>query len=321
MSLTFLSPLGALLALGVLLPLAALRAVRARSRLIRRTLGLPEPAARSRVAPAVALVVAAALLGLAAAQPVLDRTTTRLIRSDAETFVVIDTSRSMLARRSPGSPSRIERAKDAATRLRASLPGVPVGIASITDRVLPHLFPSADEDVFQATLERAVGIERPPPRGGFLTKATKLGALASVAGGSFFSPAARIRLLVVLTDGESLPVAAKWLGARLRQPPGIETVFVQFWDARERVLTRGVPEPQYRPDLSARSILDGVAAATGGSVYSEGELGSAVRRAHELVGRGPTVAQGERRGRLALAPYLAAATFLPLSLLLRRRDR
>jgi hypothetical protein len=31
--------------------------------------------------------------------------------------------------------------------------------------------------------------------------------------------------------------------------------------------------------------------------------------------------QGEKRNRLALAPYLAGAIFLPLTLLLWRRDR
>ena len=42
----------------------------------------------------------------------------------------------------------------------------------MTNRVLPHLFPSANEDIFQATLERAIGIERPPPPSGLATVAT-----------------------------------------------------------------------------------------------------------------------------------------------------
>ena len=73
------------------------------------------------------------------------------VRTDAEAFVVLDVSRSMLAQSSLTRPQRIERAKAAAIELRRGLPDVRVGVASLTDRVLPHLFPSADEKVFEAT--------------------------------------------------------------------------------------------------------------------------------------------------------------------------
>lgn len=321
MTVAFLTPLGALLALAVLIPLATLLAVRRRAGRVRRNIGLREPPRRRLLVPLAALLAAAGLLGLAAAQPIVERTTTRHVRTDAEAFVVLDVSRSMLARRGKGDRIRLERAKAAASELRASLPGVPVGIASITDRVLPHLFPSVREDLFQATLERSIGIERPPPAGSFLTNATKLDALEAVRSRRFFSPTARGRLLVVLTDGESQPVGVARLGALFRRPPAIQTVFLHFWDADERVFTRGLPEPQYRPDPSARSILDGLAKATGGSVYSEGQVGAAARKARQFLGEGPTVAQGERRGRIVLAPYLAFAAFVPLALLLQARDR
>ena len=39
---------------------------------------------------------------------------------------------------------------------------MPVGVSSFTDRTLPHLFPIADEELFRATVEQAVDIERPP---------------------------------------------------------------------------------------------------------------------------------------------------------------
>lgn len=321
MSLTFLTPLGALLALGALVPMATLAAVSKRARRIRQGLGLPEPPASRRLVPILALLAAAGLLALAAAQPIFARTTTRLVRSDAEAFVVVDVSRSMLAQRDPGSRSRLERAKAAAAELRASLPRVRFGIASLTDRVLPHLLPSSDEDVFLATLERSIGIEQPPPRSSFLTNATSFDSLAAVATRRFFSPAANHRLLVVLTDGESVPVAVGRIARAFRGPPRIGTVFVHFWNADEQVFTHGVPEPQYRADTSARSTLDDLAAAIGGSVYSESELGDAARKSRELLRHGPTLAQGERRARLALAPYLAAAAFVPLALLLLLRDR
>jgi len=321
MSVTFLSPAGALLALAVLLPLAALVSAARRARRVRQDVGLVEPPAKRLLAPILGLLAAAALVGLAAAQPIFSRATTRVMRSDAESLVVVDVTRSMLARQDPGSRTRLSRAKAAAAELRASLPRVRFGIVSLTDRVLPHLLPSADEDVFLATLERSIGIERPPPRSSFITKATSLDALAAVATKRFFSPAAEHRLLVVLTDGESMPVAAGRIARSFGRPPGIRTVFVHFWDEDERVFTRGVAERQYRTDPKARPTLDALAAAIGGSVYSEGELGDATRRSRELLGSGPALAEGERRARLALSPYLALAAFAPLALLLWRRDR
>jgi hypothetical protein len=327
LTLEFLTPAGALVALAVLVPLAALVTLSRHASGVRRRLGLPELSKRLRLVPLVMVLAVAGLLGLAATQPLLERTSTRHVRSDAEVLLVVDVSRSMLARQGLGAPSRLDRAKSAGVRLRASLPSVPMGIASMTNRVLPHLFPSVDGDVFEATLERAIGIERPPPGSSFLapsqpvaTNVTSLGSLADVATQRFYSPAARRRLLVVLTDGESTQVSDAVVGRSLRRA-GVETVFVQFWGADEKVFTKGAPELEYKPDPSARSILDRLATATGGSVYEEDSLEPAVSKARTLLGSGPTVAQPYRPDQLALAPYLAAAVFLPLTLLLWRRDR
>lgn len=320
-TLTLLTPLGALLAVGVLIPLAALLLARRRAKHVRCMLEMSEPARRGVFVALASLLTAGALLGLAATQPIVERTETFEVRTDAEAFVVIDVTRSMLAQQDAGSTTRIMRAKRTASELRASLGGVRVGIASLTDRVLPHLFPSADEDVFEATLERSIGIERPPPGGTFRTRATKLDALASVRSLHFFSPKTTQRLLVVLTDGETVPVNRARLARQLQRAPAIDTVFVQFWSEDERVYTRRVPEPQYVPDPAARSLLDGVAEAINGSVYSEQGVDGAARKARSLLGSGPTVVEGERQDPIALAPYLSVAVFLPLALLLWRRDR
>ena len=281
---------------------------------------------RLRLLPVVAVLAVAGLLGLAAAQPLLGRTSARHVRSDAEVLLVVDVSRSMLARDGLEAPSRLERAKSAGARLRASLPGVPIGIGSMTNRVLPHLFPSADGDVFEATLERAIGIERPPPGSSFLApnepvaNATSLASLAGVGTQRFYSPAAANRLLVVLTDGESTDVSEAAVGRSLRRAR-IETLFVHFWAADEQVFSNGAPELEYKPDPASRSILDRLAAATGGSVYDEESLEPAMNEARDLLGSGPTVAQPHRPDQIALAPYLAAAVLLPLTLLFWRRDR
>ncbi len=318
---TFLSPLGALLALGAIVPLVAVLLARRRANRVRKVVGLSRPAVRRVLVPIAAVVLTGTLLGAAAAQPVLERTSTRHVRTDAEVFFVVDVSRSMLAQSDTGSATRLARAKAVAADLRSDLSDVPAGIASLTDRVLPHLFPSSDADVFGVTLERSIGIERPPPRSSFATSATALGALIKLKALRFFRPDTERRLVIVLTDGESQPVARARLGTIFRREPVIDTIFVQFWDEDERVYNRGVPEPQYFPDPSARALLDGIAASIEGSVFEERSAGTAAQRARQLLGDGPTVVEGKERGRDALAPYLTLAAFLPLGLLLWRPNR
>ena len=270
--------------------------------------------------PASAIALAAGLVGLAGAQPVIEFEETQRVRTDAEVFIVLDTSRSMLAKERPGTPSRIARSKAAAQALRDALPALPVGLASITDRALPHLFPTATGETFRVTLARAIGIQRPPPIGTLQSRSTKLDAIAVFATRGFYSPNARNRLLIVLTDGETQPWRER-LDVLFRRPPGVQTVFVQFGSLDERVFAGHLPEPGYRPDPSARKTLDRFAAAVGGAVFSERELAAAKRRVRVVVGSGPTVVRGERREHVALAPFLAGAALLPVALLLWRRDR
>jgi len=321
MDFSFLTPAAGLVALLVLVPLAAFLRSRRTGRRIRSGLGLSEPRRRYYLLPAAALGATAGCLGIAAMQPVVSVDETRRVRTDTEVFVVLDISRSMLASTVPDSPSRLERAKADAISLRTTIPTVPVGVASVTDRTLPHLFPSGDEDVFRATLQKVIGIERPPPVHSLLTRVTTLESLSAVATQEFFSPSARRRVLVVFTDGETLPGARARLEPLFRRPPGITTVFVHVWGRDERVYRGRTPEPGYRADPSSRASLERLAAEIGGEVFSEGELGKAEQRVPELVGRGPAVVKGEKRRDVPLAPILAAAAFLPLALLLWRRDR
>jgi len=321
MDINFLTPIGAVLAVAAVLPLAAVALLWRRAGRLRRSLGLPERPRRRLAAPMLAASGAAALLGLAAAQPVLERTIPRRVRTDAEAYLVLDVSRSMLAREGLDSPSRFARARAVAARIRAAVPEVRVGLGSLTDRVLPHVFPTADEDVFAAALADSIGIERPPPRASFITRATSLDSLAELSTKGFFSPAATRRLVVVLTDGESEPVTGDRVRRALVRPPAIRIVFVQFWDEDEHVYSRGAVEPQYRPDPTARRILDALALATRGSVYTEQEAGEAAAASRRLLGSGPTRIEGRGREPVALAPFLALGALVPAGLFLGRRDR
>jgi von Willebrand factor type A domain len=318
---SLLTPSGLALALGVALPLVVLLFVRRRARAVRRGLALVEPPGRALVTTVLAFLATGVLVGVAAAQPVLEQTRTLRERTDAEAFVVVDVSRSMLARRDTGSPRRIERAKTFAKKVRSSLPDIRVGVASITDRTLPHLFPSADREVFDATVDRSLGIEQPPPRSSLAQLSTNLEALATIRSQRYFAPKSLERLVVVLTDGETQVMSGARLARVFGRPPVTHVVFVHFWGADERIFTEGAPEPQYRPDASSRVVLDELAKSVSGNTFSEQEVAAVTRTARAALGSGPTIVRGEQGGRIALAPYFAAAALLPVALLLWRRDR
>ena len=142
---TLLAPIGLLLALGVIPVLAMLLAGERRSGRVRTLLRLRRPGRGWTIATIAAVCLAGGLLALAAARPVVNDTHARYLRTDAEAFFAIDTSRSMLAapsRRRP-RPARPRQAGRGQT-LRNAIPDVPSGVASFTDRLLPNLFPTSD---------------------------------------------------------------------------------------------------------------------------------------------------------------------------------
>jgi hypothetical protein len=321
LALDFLSPKAALVGALVLLPLAAFLVVELRAARVRGELRLRGESLVVRLPVALAILAFAACLAIASAQPVVERTSTTLARTDAAAFVVIDTSRSMLATEGPGRPIRFARAKQAALRLRGAIPDVPVGLASITDRVLPHLFASTDIDAFRATLERSIGVNRPPPSSASDIRTSDFGSLSALANQNFFARRVRHRVVIVLTDGETVPVSETYLRDLYDVGPDIQTIFVRFWSSTERVYgKKGKPEPQYRPDPASGSQLAKIASTMGGRLFGEREIGAAIRAERRYVGRGNRVKVAAQRKTVALAPYGVLAAFVPLGFLLWRRN-
>lgn len=316
MALSFLTPAGALVALTGLLPVAVHLLRERRARRVRTALGLAEPAARTDRLLLAALVAVPVLVGIAAAQPVLDRAQPRQERVDAEVLFVLDTTRSMHAASDARRPTRFDRALRIANELRAALPDVRAGAASLTDRALPHLFPTIDRSTFRSTLARSLAIERPPPSS-YARLATDLNGLAAVARQAYFSPETSKRLLVVLTDGESEPVRAG-LPAAFRRAR-IRTVFVHVWHPGESIFLTSRPEPEYRADPASRERLAEFAAAVGGAALPEAAVGPIVERAQAELGEGPTRSRSQR-DLLALMPYATLAALVPLAFVLRRRN-
>jgi hypothetical protein len=267
-----------------------------------------------------ALALLGGLIAVAAMQPVGSRVEPRQGRTDAEAQFVFDISRSMEARARRDGPTRFERALVAAKELRSAMPAVPVGISSVTDRVLPHLFPTTSANVFTATLDRAMGIERPPPDSSGRGRATALGSLVVLATNNFFGADSERRLVVVFTDGETVPadlgtLRARMLGARIRP------IFVRFWSRDERIYTaRGAIERGYRPDPASEGTMEELAAVAEGRSFHEDDLDAAAERARSLLGDGPTGPQGRELQSVELAAPAAAAAFLPLLFLLWRRN-
>lgn len=321
MELTFLTPLAGALSLSALLPLFVYRERQRRAVAVRRTLGLPGLSTTKKAPTVLALVLVPVLLGLAAAQPVVDRAETRRERTDAQALFVLDTSRSMLASAGRDRATRLERARSAAISLQRSLPTIPVGLASFTERMLPYVFPTTDSRVVAATLADSMGIERarPVPAFSFAQQATTLGALTAVPTANYFAPTASTRLLVVFTDGETNDVSPT-LARAFERRPQIETVFVRFWEPDERVYVTGVAERGYAPDPTSDGKLARVASLVGGRVFSEHGLDGARRAALRALGSGPTKSRRSEGDRIALMPYVTLAAVVPLAFLLWRRN-
>ena len=250
-------------------------------------------------------------------QPALvERTGTR-VRTDAQAFVVVDTSASMLAAPRPGAPTRFDRARAAAVRIRSELAGVETGLATLTDRVLPDLLPSGEAAAFDTTVQRALRIDSPPPQSQGVV-ATSLGALADISAGGFFAPTARHRVLVVLTDGESKPYDQGSVVASLTASAPISLVVVRLGSFRDRVYSGGKPDPAYRADPAAAAQLSALARAAGGTVFTDAT--SAGKAARGALGTGPTAVRGEAPKPVTLAPWFVLAALVPLILLALRRS-
>ncbi len=318
MELSFLTPLGALFVLVALLPLAVLRRGERRLDRVRQALGLDGPSRGSRMALLAALVGVCALLALAATQPVLATTRSVPERTDAQIFAVVDISRSMLASRDGESATRFERARTLALAMRDQLAEVPVGVVSMTDRLLPHLFPTTNRRVVAETLQDSIAVEQPPARFG-ATLATTFDALASIPRLSYFPPAAKKRVLIVFTDGETRPLQED-LARAFRRRLAIHTVFVHIWDGSERIYNGGIAEVGYRPDSGSRASLDRIAASIGGSVFAESGANGVAGDVRQFLDSGPTVARDHEGTRRSLMPYIALAAAFPLGFVLFRRN-
>ena len=300
------------------MPLAAFALRERRARAVRAVLRLRHPGRLSLVLPALAIVVLTALVAAAAAQPVIVRQQSLSQRSDAEAFVLFDTSLSMSAATAPGAPTRLERAKRLALHLERALPDLPIGVASMTDRSLPNLMPTVDRTLFTRTVHQSVGVDRPPPSQPHRGRATTFDAIVPLVESHFFPDALRRRLLVVFTDGEAAKVSPL-LGLTLQRR--VATIFVHVWQPGERIFgASGRPDPRYVADPRSTEALRQIAGVVHGADVDERDPGAIVRAARAVVGRAATHSVASGYARVPLAPWFVLAAALPLVFLLWRRN-
>jgi hypothetical protein len=225
----------------------------------------------------------------------------------------------MTAARSPESPRRFDRAIDTAERLHQRLAHIPSGVATMTDRVVPSLFPTGNDEVFTATLEDALAVGQPPPRG-YDDVGTLFESLDTLGSGTFYSPTTKHRVAIVLTDGESRAFDSGLLREALGAGPPIQFVVMRFGSTRDRVWAGGAPLEDYRPETSSAARVAQLVRATDGKEASPGDVDAVVRTVRSAVGSGPEVDSGQLLRVIGLGKWFALASLIPLGYLLWRRN-
>jgi len=316
---SFLTPLDGLFALVAALPLAALLVTERRSGRIRRAFGLLDPSRLTLAPVALSLVLLPALIAVAATQPVVVHDHLVDDRADAQAFYVFDTSLSMQASSGPGKPTRLARAKQLALRLRATMPDVPIGIASMTDRSLPNLMPTTDARLFSRTLGESVAIDSPPPSQPYPGRATEFQALGPVVAAHFFSPDVARKLVIVFTDGEAQPISPI-LGLTLQRR--VTPIYVHVWAPGELLYDKRHhrPDPRYIADPTSTAALAELARITDGKLFTEEQVSRIAHASRDAVGYGGTVTHVDAYARVALAPWFILGGVLPLGFLFWRRN-
>ena len=318
MGFTFLTPIDALFALAAVIPLAALWLAQTRMEQVRRLFSLKSPRRRELVAIIVALALLPVLMGVAAAQPVVVRHHLLGQRLDVQAFFVFDTSASMAARTGPDGLTRLERAKQEANDVIPKLGDIPVGIASMTDRVLPDLMPTPNLALFRRVLGQSVGINRPPPSQIYKV-ATTFAALYPIPTYNFYNPGVRHRILVVFTDGEAKPIHSQ-IGYELARAMTVHPLFVHVWAPTERIYVHGRIDPNYRPNPTSARELSRFATAAHGRVFGENDLHALEETIRAEAGSSPVTTKVLGYARVALAPWFVLAGVIPLGFLLYRRN-
>jgi hypothetical protein len=310
-TLVLLTPKASLIALAFLIPLAALAIRERRDAQARVTLGLTPPPATRRLARALGLVLVAALVAAAAAQPALRDLGGSRMRTDAEIYLTVDVSRSMLATSSVGGRNRLDRARALARRVHRGLPEFPTGVAAINNRMMPLLFPILDGRGVSAVLDHSVAIAQPPPARLTAPRATQLGAIGLAAHRTYFSRSAQRRALVVFSDLDTDEFGLSGTLTLLRRNR-IEPFLVRVAAPGERIFDPAGRAEAYR---STSTLLVTSLRTAGWHAYEESQIRRAITDIRSYAGTGPTRPSGVVEAQRNVASLLALGALVLVALL------
>jgi hypothetical protein len=234
-------------------------------------------------------------------------------------YIVFDTSLSMSARTGPHGPTRLARAKREAEALIPQLGNIPVGIATLTDRVLPSLLPTTGVPLVLRTVNQSVRIDEPPPSLRYHGRASTLESLAELEGDRIFPPGVEHPMLVVFTDGEE-KAPPPFTGLSYAQQFAIPPFFVHVWAPTERHYVDGRIDPNYLPDPTSGSVLAHVAALSHGRVFREGDVGGVLAAIRAKAGSKPSTTTLLGFRRVALGQWFLLGGVVPLAFLFWRRN-
>src|SRR5581483_11245036 len=146
---------GALLALLLLVPLAGVEWVRLRrERRAARAVGLRPQRLWRALGSGVCAGLVIALAAFAASEPSLSQTDRMPLQADAEVYLFVDASASMLATASVHSPTRLQQARAASAEFAQALPpDLAVGAGALPQAPLPLTAPSAHRELLLAALD------------------------------------------------------------------------------------------------------------------------------------------------------------------------
>ncbi|HEY3549980.1 MAG TPA: VWA domain-containing protein [Gaiellaceae bacterium] len=329
---------GALFVLALLVPLAGFEWVRLRrERRAARALGLQPKRLRRALGNGVCAGLVIALAAFAASEPSLRQTKRVQLRADAEVYVFVDSSASMLASASSHSPTRLQQARAASADFAQNLPpDLPLGAGALPQSPLPLTAPNGDRQLFLAALDHLTAPGSLPEHlyGG--RTATDFSNLTTLTSTHFFLPKTRRRIVVVLTDAEGPSFDTGATAATLKHAH-IRLVFVRFGSESDRIWLHPpgqspVIDTKFEPDLSDLGEVRLLGGETGGGYYDQRHLGGAIDKVERLAGHGPDRAAeplalyADSLGPYALLaalPFLAwlAGALLPLSAPLEARSR
>jgi hypothetical protein len=293
--------------------------MRRRTHRLGRLFSLATPGRRELVTAAVALALLPALVAVAAAQPVVIHSKAFTERLDAQVFIVFDTSLSMSARTGPDAPTRLTRAKQEAKTLIPQLGDLPVGIATMTDRVLPDLMPTTTAALALRTVNQSVRIDEPPPSQRYHGRASTLESLVPIAGDKLFPPGVKHPILVIFTDGE-MKAPPPFEGLSFAQQVTIPPLFVHVWAPTDHIYNHGQVDPAYQPDPTSAPALARFAKLTHGRVFREGDVGGLLKEIHAEAGSRPATTKLLGFTRVPLGPWFLLAGVVPLGFLFWRRN-